>query len=335
MQQWAIRHKDTINTLETLKKEISDSGSNLTVNLYLENKELELINHKTQLKTTHMQKITSIYSTEFEHWKHMTSTGFGLLNEFYLLLRSSGVADKEMQDQISKLIKLCQGRQKKVKFFEENEQENVKESHGDLSFGTMPSITESPVDQEDVSNVQSSSAVLTNTTSGKKRPNSDAGGLGDGKGINKVAKTSCNTYNFVKPKAVKAINFNLNFNNVPGSSSSSSLNSKSTTPNNKNVFKVPTVEPIQMKQPSLNETHTLMSNSDALNATFDMDPRCSNVLSENGVNIKDSIVFDKMKNITKAKLIKNAAISFNKENKRFTPRKIVGKMAIKSNFKLT
>lgn len=219
---------------------------------------------------------------EFDHWKEMTNSGFTLLNQFYLLIRSNGDADKEMQEQIAKLYKLCHGRQKVVKFLED--EAAADKDNNDLSFGTMNSITDSPVKHL---------VPFEAPSTGKKRPNSDSGARVQANKMPKIGSNSkkvppVSTFN--KPKAVKSINFNAK-------------------QEGKSVFKVPTVAPI-LKQ---------TINADQLNSTFDI---AQPALSENAINVKTDAKWGKMEAQSKKKLIDRAAITLNKENKKFTPRKV-------------
>lgn len=264
--------------------------------MYVERKDSDLQQNRIKLKFAHMSKINSIYNTEFDHWKEMANTGFALLNQLYLLIRSTGKADKEMHEQISQLYKLCRGRQKVVKFLEDEVHTNKE--NADLSFGTMGSITDSPPPP-----VKSASAA-------KKRPNSDTETTSRNGSINKMPKIVANGskkfINFVKPKAVKSINF--------------SSGVKSDVQHAKPaVFKVPTVAPNQ-------KTGAAIS-TDSLNSTFDI--ATPSALSENAFNIKDAGKFGKMEQGTKKQLIDRATITLNKENKKFTPKKLPGKMAVK------
>lgn len=302
MNRWAKRYRDAEKALSMLKQEIDSSSPDLALSLYVQRKDSDLLQNKIKLKFAHMQKINSIYNLEFDHWKEMTNTGFALLNQLYLLIRSDGKADKEMQDQISKVYKLCHGRQKVVKFLEDEVQTTNDKENADLSFGTMTSITDSPV----------KTSTMERPSTGKKRPNSDNESR-NGNG-NKMPKIGSNGNKkpfttFVKPKAVKSINFSSN--------SRSEGNSKS-------VFKVPTVAPIQ-KTSLINETHTI--NTDQLNSTFDIETPAA--LSENAFNIKDGGKFGKMEAQSKNRLIDRVAMTLNKENKKFTPRKVPGKMGVK------
>lgn len=202
LNRWAKRYRDAEKALTSLKQEMVSSNPDRALNLYVERKDSDLQQNKINLKFTHMQKINSIYNMEFEHWKEMTNTGFALLNQFYLLIRANGKADKEMKEQISKLYKLCQGRQKVVKFLEDEVTTNNDKENAELSFGTMTSITDSPVKS-------GSDAPST----GKKRPNSDSDTRNGH--VTKMAKVGANSGNkkpstFVKPKAVKSINFTAN-----------------------------------------------------------------------------------------------------------------------------
>uniref|UniRef100_A0A336KW17 CSON001206 protein n=1 Tax=Culicoides sonorensis TaxID=179676 RepID=A0A336KW17_CULSO len=299
MNRWAKRHHEAERSLENLKQEIleSSSGSDLALQYYIQQKDTELQKNKMKLKLAHMEKINVIYNQEFEHWKDMATSGFELLNQLYLLVRASGRADKEMQNQITKLYKLCQGRQKVVKFLEDEVHQESEPN--DMKMDSMENITESP----------QSTITSTNKTeqpsTGKKRPFSDDAIQRSGNKImkvNPVKKTTPGT--FVKPKAVKAINF------------TSKQDSKTTS-----VFKVPTVAPIQKTtMTGFNVTHTI--NPDNLNSTFDIESPVA--LSENAINIKDSGKFEKMKQQTRVKLIDKAAITLNKENKKFTPKKTTG-----------
>lgn len=322
MNRWAKRYREAEKSLTALKSEIESLKPDLALKLYLERKETELHHNKIQLKFAHMQKINSIYNLEFEHWKEMANTGFALLNQFYLLLRSAGTADKEMQEQIAKLYKLCQGRQKVVKFLEEEVNHGNDKEHGDLS---LPSITDSPP-----------KVAIVVGSSSKKRPISDSDVVSRDVIVNKMPKISNVTKKpvtsgtFVKPKAKKCINFNsilkpqTNFGNAPPNPKSSST-----------VFKVPTITPIQTPTHALNETHTI---SDVLNSTFDMEApttaAATAALTENAFNIKDGSggKFGKLHEKTKNKLIERAGMTLNKENKKHTPKKIVGKAGVKCKF---
>lgn len=289
LNRWAKRYREAEKSLVTLKQEIESTSPDVALRLYVERKDSNLQQNKIKLKFSHVQKINSIYNMEFDHWKEMANTGFALLNQLYLLIRSNGKADKEMQDQVSKLYKLCQGRQKVVKFLEDEIHTDKGKDNADLSFS---SISDSPI-----------KSVPEPASTSKKRPNSDTESRNGS--MNKMPKIVAS---FKKPKAVKSINFG-------------------TAPQNpKSVFKVPTVAPIQKSSfVARNETRTI--NPGILNSTFDIDT--PSALSENAFNIKDSGKFERMEQQTKKTLIDRAVMTLNKENKKFTPKKVPGKMAVK------
>lgn len=176
-------HRQAVSSLEQLRKDITASGHEATLKIYLDNKDVELSNHKIMTKMSHIMKVNSIYSNEMDHWREMLQLSFQLLNQFYLLLRSFDRVDRNMEESTKKLLKLCCGRQKIVKFLEET----AAADKLNLSFELDDIMPPPPP-----------------AMSAKKRPLSNDEAPGVSAKIAKVAPTT-----FAKPKAVKSINFNV------------------------------------------------------------------------------------------------------------------------------
>lgn len=171
-------HRQATTSLAQLKKDITTAGLESTLKLYVANKDLELSNSKFSCKKDHIQKVNAIYDAELDHWKEMLHLSYQLVQQLYLLLRSFDRIDTDMEESVKKLVKMCAGRQKIVKFLEECA---VNKDTAELSFTGCDSPQVSSANKR---------ALEDPTTQSS---------------LNKIAKV-VNT--FAKPKAVKSINFN-------------------------------------------------------------------------------------------------------------------------------
>lgn len=309
-------HRDALAYLEQVRNEIKNSGLSEKLQNFIEKKEFELSTIKMTLKAQHAQKINAIYSQEISHWQEMLSLCFDYLQQLYLLNRATGNLDKAMEEKVTKLVRLCQGRQKVVRFLEDASEYRVA---NEFTFG----IDDSP------------GKTLTMSAS-RKRPNSNGN-------EQPLASISGNSYkmpklniagadNFVKPKTAKAIDFYVHQpsqvkqkleTTKAGDQQKNANNVIQNLNKNGNVFKVPHIEPIK---PSLDETRVTIGSENELNTTFSLTSGTkfiSNVLTENTVNTNEPNIVKVVRPATGANknLLNRAAITLSKENKKFTPRK--------------
>lgn len=175
--------------MDNLKLEIKNAGLEKDLEEYLKNKEQEVENDKLQLKLDHMSKINNEYKIESEISSNIMINACEIIQEDFLLIRSLGELDNGTLDKYQKLVKMLQG-QRSVKFADD--ENNVTTNITDENFTFLPLNTTA----EDDHNLLESPTMAT-----KKRQNTSE--LAD----DDATKKPKNDFAFVRPKAMKSINF--------------------------------------------------------------------------------------------------------------------------------
>lgn len=157
---------------------------------YLEKKQADLEISKLQLKEAHVNKLNQIYQVETENWSKIVMAASEIIQDNFLLLRSLGEIDKDTLEKLQLLAKMLQG-QRNVKFADDGPMVVVTE------------IIDSP--ELNIMNLSDCSSDDTAQTpvSAKKRFIDDE--LENG---SKKLKSSSEDFQFVRPKAMKSIDFN-------------------------------------------------------------------------------------------------------------------------------
>lgn len=150
-------------------------------------KEHEVDNNKLKLKLDHMSKINNEYKIESEISSNIMTNACEIIQEDFLLIRSLGELDNGTLDKYQKLVKLLQG-QRSVKFADD--ENNVTTNIADDNFGYLNTTAE-----DDHNHLESP------TMATRKRQN--ASDIAD----EDPTKKSKNDFAFVRPKALKSINF--------------------------------------------------------------------------------------------------------------------------------
>lgn len=198
--QWEKRFKEAYRCLKNLKHEIAEKKLIVVLDIYLQKKNADLEISKLLVKIAHVNKINSVYQAEVENLYKIVLKASEVVQENFLLLRSTGELDSEMLDKLQILGKLLQG-QRSVKF---------AFVPVDASAGLNPDPTEiTPLqNMMNLSDWSEADDATLSPLSSKKRNNDD-----DKEEMkttdSKRAKHSTETgeYSFLRPKAVKSINF--------------------------------------------------------------------------------------------------------------------------------
>lgn len=136
-----------------------------------------------------MSKINNEYKIESEIASNIVVNACEIIQEDFLLIRSLGELDNGTLDKYQKLVKMLQG-QRSVKFADD--ENNLTTNITDENFAFLPLNTTA----EDDHNHLESPTMAT-----RKRQN--ASDLTD----DEATKKSKNDFAFVRPKALKSINF--------------------------------------------------------------------------------------------------------------------------------
>lgn len=214
--RWAKRFKEANRRLESLKDEIAERKIS-DLDLYLQKKNSELEVSKLTMKTVHANKINSVYQIEMENWYKIVSKASEIIQGNFLLLRSTGELDSEMLEKLQTLAKLLQG-QRNVKFADDDQ--SVLEADGGAS-----GINVEHPERETLQNIMNLTDFSPNDSpvSNKKR-NIEEDCNNDLLSSLKKQKSSAEDP-FIRPKALKSINFDQQItNNSNGTSGTSDMN---------------------------------------------------------------------------------------------------------------
>ncbi|CRK99415.1 CLUMA_CG012568, isoform A [Clunio marinus] len=189
---WSLRFKEANRSLENLKLEVNNLISNQSLGFYLKAKETELENSKLQLKVSHVNKMNSIYQLEMENWNKVVFQAAEIIQENFLLLRSMGELDNAMLERLQAVGKLLQG-QRSVKFSDDEAMNSTNQESTETNLLLLNSHITYLADLDYVAN---------SPMSGKKRGHEDF----EKECATKKVKSS-EDFVFIKPKALKSINF--------------------------------------------------------------------------------------------------------------------------------
>ncbi|XP_070498276.1 kinesin-like protein KIF18A [Chironomus tepperi] len=196
LAKWTKRFSDIMRGLECLKAEIREANLYNELETYLEKKHAEAENAKLVMKIDHMNKVNNEYKVETENLTNIVTKACEVIQENYLLLRSMGELDNATLDKFQKIVKLLQG-QRSVKFAEDD----ITLNH----IGTEDNLTFQHLDLSHCNeNHLQSPSVMS-----RKRMNGEEVEVEDDFETKKLK----NDDYFVKPKALKAINFGNNNSN--------------------------------------------------------------------------------------------------------------------------
>lgn len=149
-------------------------------------KDTEMENLKLKMKNEHLNKVNGLCQTENGCLNKIIIQSSTIIQENYLILRSSGDLDNAMKDKLTSLLKMIQG-ERNVKFFDENATSEMFE----LNIGEWK-------EQNDVGR---------SPMSAKKRAMEDSNENHDKDA--KKSKRAVESHEFLRPKAVKSINFQV------------------------------------------------------------------------------------------------------------------------------
>lgn len=175
--------------MDNLKLEIKDAGLENDLKEFLINKELEVENDKLQLKLDHMYKINNEYKIESEIESNIVVNACEIIQDDYLLIRSLHELDNGTLERYIKLVKMLQG-QRSVKFADD--ENNLTTNITDENFAFLPINTTL---EDDHNHLESPTMVNRKRHNGPDIADTD------------VLKKSKNDFAFVRPKALKSINF--------------------------------------------------------------------------------------------------------------------------------
>lgn len=188
MTRWNKRLKEAARSLEQLKREITEKKMTAALSTYLQMKNLELEHSKMTVKMTHVHKVNNLNMLETTNWDNIMKLSGEIIQDDFLLLRSMSEIGGNMNKKYQMLSKLLQG-QRSVKFVDD------EPSHATSS--TNPEIA-------DVLHLASNDELLT--TPNKKRGSEDD----DEEMLEndpKKSKTVVEDFQFLRPAALKSINF--------------------------------------------------------------------------------------------------------------------------------
>lgn len=170
-----------MKSIEGLRREVNDKNLP-ALSDYLRMKDIELENLKLNVKISHLNKVNGICQHENDGWLKIASQASTIIQETYLLLRSSGDLDNGMKDKLTVLLKMIQG-DRNVTFLDEVSQ---------------------PVDIFELNLCDWCEEMGKSPHSLRKRAN-DLSQSEESEA--KKSKSSSAGTQFLRPKAVKAINF--------------------------------------------------------------------------------------------------------------------------------
>lgn len=203
MTRWVKRFKEANKALDHLKKEIEGHDLAPALELYVQKKNVDMDNSKMMMKNGHVNKINSVYQLEMENWNRIVVKASQIIQENYLLLRATGSLDNDMLEKLQTLVRLLQG-QRQVKFADD-ETASSNENHSQLSDGSECTTFQNILNLTDYADNFHSSP----SSASKKRVIDGIEEI-DTYGIEpKRSKNSTMAdFAFVRPKALKSINFN-------------------------------------------------------------------------------------------------------------------------------
>lgn len=193
--RWGKRFKDANRCLDILKDEIAGQSLNSVLDEYLQKKNTELENSKLVMKSAHVNKINTVYQMEMDNWNKISLKASEIVQDNFLLLRSMGELDNEMLEKLQSLVKLLQG-QRSVKFADDEPDVTATHSNPDATGCLSYHIS-------DLSDY-ASDEVIQSPLSVKKRCNEESELENESK---KTKSASTSDFQFLRPKALKSINF--------------------------------------------------------------------------------------------------------------------------------
>jgi hypothetical protein len=191
MSRCLKRLKDASRALDSLKRDIINEDSSVLLQTYIQKKDIELENSKVLLKSNHVNKINSMYHVDMENFRKTMVLSSEIIQDHYLLFRRE--MDEGMLGKLDTLVKLYQG------------QRNVKFEEGDIA----DSPTKNCPTYQNILNLSdyAENAELHSPSSTKKRPFNNDVTDDEEDGIEEIKKSK-QEFDFVRPKAIKAIDFN-------------------------------------------------------------------------------------------------------------------------------
>ncbi|XP_055619171.1 kinesin-like protein KIF18A [Toxorhynchites rutilus septentrionalis] len=335
MHRWAKRYKAAIKSIATLKAEVNSTPLVGFLKYQLEAKDAELNEAKSHHKKSHVMKINMIYVDENKQWEKITTLSADIIQQNYLLLRSMGRLDNIILEKMEKLVRLDQC-QRGVKFSEDDDQsELMKEVNiTDTSIEKITNLSDC-VDTLDWNGEMETECAL-------KRLKSDD--ESESETVSKMQTDEPNVVEFKKPKALRPLNFKAQSLSVK-----TTVTRKTPTKSQKTTtiaqFKVPKLlvsgstkmscaKKLQKFSSSSSSTDTsdlsdgpdegtangnntfcIDSSKDSASSLF------SNVLVESNVDPK---VLNKVlrRASTKGNVISKVTLTLNKENRKFSPKRV-------------
>lgn len=170
-----------MKSIEGLRREVTEKNLP-ALSDYLRMKDIELENLKLNVKISHVNKVNGICQHENDGWIKIASQASTIIQENYLLLRSSGDLDNGMKDKLTQLLKMIQG-ERNVKFLDESSP---------------------PVDIFELNLCDWRDDMGKTPQSQRKRANDLSDSV---ESSSKKSKRSSSSNQFLRPKAVKSINF--------------------------------------------------------------------------------------------------------------------------------
>lgn len=173
--------------MDNLKNEIKEATSRKELESYVQLKEAEIENEKLSLKIDHTNKINNEYKIETEIMTNIIINACEVIQDNYLLLRSLNQLDNETLEKYQKLVKMLQG-QRTVKFADD--ENNLTTNINDET------TTNGEHQMEDHHFLESPSMITRKRNIEVESSQEDL-------------KKSKNDFAFVRPKALKSINFDV------------------------------------------------------------------------------------------------------------------------------
>uniref|UniRef100_A0A8D8B8E8 Kinesin-like protein KIF18A n=3 Tax=Culex pipiens TaxID=7175 RepID=A0A8D8B8E8_CULPI len=333
MNRWAKRYRDALRSVEALRSEVNSSELAPLLSFHMTARASEIDAAKSHLKKSHMMKINIIYIDENRQWEKIMQLSAEIIQQNYLLLRSLGRLDNVILEKMERLVKLdhCQ---RGVKFTDDDDQgELMKEVN----------ITDTSIEEiTNLSDCYDGGADDMEMDCGVKRLKDDDD-ESEPEHDFKKHKYEANLAEFKKPKALRPLNFKPQSLSVK-----TTVTRKTPTKAQKTTtiaqFKVPKLMISGPSKPSSGKKHrqqaanSSTSSNDAsdasdgpdenVNSTFCIDSAqntanslFSNVLVESNV---DPQVLNKVlrRASTKGNVISKVTLTLNKENRKFSPKRV-------------
>lgn len=218
MSRWVKRFKEANRGLDSLKREIKEQNMDVSLDLYIQKKNTDLEISKTIMKANHVNKINNMYQAEMDNLKKVMILSSEIMQDNYLLMRASGELDKSMKEKLHLLVKLLQG-QRNVKFADDD----IATHTTVVSAEESPSPSSSPEHEDNndcitfqnIMNLSDYADDMPCSSGLLKRPNIDVDEedyeivpIETKKSKNSSSAEAMADFTFVRPKAMKAINFN-------------------------------------------------------------------------------------------------------------------------------